>query len=63
MIFRIQGDDFAVVSKEHIDITDDFFQTVDFIQESDIEVTLKHYHLNGSNGESQKILEAITSCL
>ncbi|MEA1892394.1 MAG: HD domain-containing protein [Campylobacterota bacterium] len=61
LIFRIQGDDFAVVSKEHVEIRDDFFQAIDFIQESDIEVAIEHYHLNGSNGESQKILEAITS--
>ncbi len=61
LIFRVQGDDFIVLSQEHLEINKEFLDNTDFIKNSNVEIGIKHYELQGDERLSAEILEEILS--
>ena len=57
LIFRIYGDDFLILDKEHIEISDDFTQNIDFIKDTCLHIYKKHINIYDENITSVKNLE------
>lgn len=60
-IFRVEGDDFVVMTQENSKITVEVLQNSDLIKESILRVSVKEYQLDETNSDSDKILGEILS--
>ena len=61
VIFRVEGDDFVIMTQENSKITVEVLQNSNLIKESILKVSVKEYQLNETNSDSDKILEEILS--
>ena len=61
LIFRIQGDDFVIVSKNHIEIEAEYLNNIKLIKNSEIWISVKHLHFKEENITSTQALEQLLS--
>jgi putative nucleotidyltransferase with HDIG domain len=59
MIFRVYGDDFITLNKEHFDVDLNIINAWSFIQESPIEITHEHFNLNETQIENWKDMDSL----
>jgi len=59
LVFRIHGDDFVVFSRNHIDIETEFLNSIEFIKNSDIWISVRHFHSKEENITSSQSLEQV----
>ncbi|MEA3387451.1 MAG: response regulator, partial [Patescibacteria group bacterium] len=58
-IFRIHGDDFVLLSKEHLDIDMKTFNDLDILCQHNITVTKRHINLREDDSINLKGLEEL----
>ncbi|QOY54823.1 response regulator [Candidatus Sulfurimonas marisnigri] len=56
-VFRVNGDDFVLMNKEHIEIDVKEFEALDFIQNANVNISVMHFDLRKKNISNKRELE------